>query len=393
MNSRRRFISIISGLIILFAASLLSADPLNSLAKKIASGARDLDNSKIAVLPFPFHDGRSSQGPSFISEQLTARLAEQKKLRLAERGQLEGVLRETTLQSSGGVDQDTVRQIGRILGVEGVVTGTLIEIDERHVEVVARLINAETGEVLVNASCETRRNWKEASSSRKMEQASAAPLSVPPVEEQRAASDSEIAASLPPPTPVSSSTPEPVATPLAPPPAATPTPRMRVADPIVLDTRGQGGLLDEDYDLLVSNWPTEVNQGGEDAQLMEGFRLLKLRDSSRAIGVFTLLERRYRKQPILRAVAKLGVSLCLFQQGRKSAAASQAESVAGFSASPAVSAAASFVLGRYAETFGRYKKARNHYLDVLRISPFQNRLVKAASVRLGRIEKNFLRGD
>ncbi len=369
------------------AVSPLSADPIGSLAKKISSAGKDLKSAKIAVLPFPYYDGRHSLGPTAVAERIVAGVLDRKDVAVVERARTENLIRELTWQSMGAVDQQMVRQVGRVLGVEAVVAGTLIELDARHVEVVAHLVLAETGEVLMSASCELKPFWKEAKAMPK----SSEPAAPEEPKDAEPPSDAAPAADFVPEAGVPDSTQQ-SETPAQPEAAAPPQPeiaRIRLQDPITLDTRGEGGLEHEDYDLLNSNWPDEVKQGGDRSQLLEGYRLLKLGDASRAIGIFTLLERRFRKQSALRGVARLGISLCQFQQGRKSAAAGLAGSVAGLTEHPAISAAARYILGRYAETFGRHRKARGHFLDAIRVSPFQTPLIKAAAARVKRLEAIF----
>ncbi len=359
------------------AVSTLSADPLLSLGKKMSSAAEDLRGAKVAVLPFAFYDGRPSLGPSAVSERVASGILGQQKVAVVERSRTESLIRELTWQSMGVVDQAMVRQAGRVLGVEGVVTGTLIDIDGRHVEVVAHLVSAESGKVLQTATCEVKQFWKEASAMQRGAASASAPAETPP----EAQSQSE--------TPSADASAGSSAQDAPPAPPEETAVKLRQLDPIILDTRGEGGLDGQDYDLLATNWPLDVKQAGENSQVLEGYRVLKAGDAARALGIFTLAEKRFKRQPALRAVARLGLSLCHFQKGRKSQAASLAGSVAGLSEYPGISAAAHYVLGRYAENFGRHKKARGHFLDAIRATPFQTPLVKACSVRVKRLEAIF----
>ena len=55
-------------------------DSLEKAAKKISAGAKKLSNRRVAVLPFPYHDGRASKGSTIISERMTTWLVQQKKM-------------------------------------------------------------------------------------------------------------------------------------------------------------------------------------------------------------------------------------------------------------------------------------------------------------------------
>lgn len=372
-------LSAVMGLSVAFllTAKALRADAFDSLAKDLARGGKRLERNKIAVLPFPYHDGRSTQGSNFIAERLVAALSENKKIEVLERVQLENMLREISFQRAGTIDQESARQIGRIIGVDGLVIGTLIDVDEDTVEINARLVATESGDVVASARQDIRRMWKEVQPKRTEETPpdpanAGEALNIPSA--QDAASAKNAAEST---ADVEQVSPELEAAPQKP---------QRVQAPIVLDTRGQARLTEEDYRILESNFSAELNRAREASQLYDGFRVLRTGDASRALGIFALLERRYKKQPRMRALARLGTSLCEFEMGRKGAAISGANSVAGETDYPSISAAAHFALARYAEIFGRVKEARNHYLDILRISPFQNTVVKAASERYNQLK-------
>lgn len=357
-------------------ANFLRADAFDSMAKDLARGGKRLERNKIAVLPFPYHDGRSTQGSNFIAERLVAALSENKKIEVLERVQLENMLREISFQRAGAIDQESARQIGRIIGVDGLVIGTLIDVDEDTVEINARLVATETGDVVASARQDIRRMWKEIQPKRTEETppdpANAGEALILPSGQDSAAANESASESTADVEEVSSELQAPAQKP------------QRLQAPVVLDTRGQARLTEEDYRILESNFSAELNRAREASQLYDGFRVLRTGDASRALGIFALLERRYRKQPRMRALARLGTSLCEFEMGRKGAAISGANSVAGETDYPAISAAAHFALARYAEIFGRAKEARSHYLDILRISPFQNTVVKAASDRYAR---------
>jgi len=137
----------------------VSADPLEKIAKKLSSGAAELQNKKVAVFPFPYHDGRETEGSTIISERLITKLVEQKKLQVVERSLLDKVLKELKLEASGAIDEQSAKQIGKVLGLDGIVSGTLIDLGGKEVEVNARLIKVETGEIIVAASGNVERLW------------------------------------------------------------------------------------------------------------------------------------------------------------------------------------------------------------------------------------------
>lgn len=149
-------------------ATFCSADAYNYLAGKISKGAKQLTNKKIAVLPFQYYDGRKSPGSTIVAEYLTTKIVEQGKLQVVERTLLNKVMEEMKLGKSGIIDQETTKEIGKILGVEAIVTGVLIEEDggdgfkkTETVDINTRLIKVETGDILVASSKKINKTWED----------------------------------------------------------------------------------------------------------------------------------------------------------------------------------------------------------------------------------------
>ena len=101
---------IFAAVLSIFALSqgVVFADTFDKVAKKISSGSKSLANRKVAVLPFPYHDGRESKGSTIVSERLVTKLVEIGKLDIIERSLLEKVLKELKLQASGAIDDNSI---------------------------------------------------------------------------------------------------------------------------------------------------------------------------------------------------------------------------------------------------------------------------------------------
>ena len=137
------------------------AASLKSLARKLGKGLKGEENKKVAVLNFPYPGGALSSGSTIVQERLTTHLAEAGKLDIIERNRLDAVLAEMKLEKSGIIDEKTTHEIGRVLGVAALVTGTLNDLPEGRTEVNARLIHAQTGKVLAAGMAEIDRTWKD----------------------------------------------------------------------------------------------------------------------------------------------------------------------------------------------------------------------------------------
>ncbi len=137
---------------------------------------------RIAVLDFEFAStgltNPGSDGPAKgISDLLTTRLVQSGKYIVVERSQIEKIIQEQNLGASGRLDSGTAAQIGRILGVDVVILGSItkfnveqkssggfgafgigVSVNENKanaiVALTARLVSTSTAEILAVAEGE-----------------------------------------------------------------------------------------------------------------------------------------------------------------------------------------------------------------------------------------------
>lgn len=136
-----------------------NADPLKKLSQKLEKGLAGQQNKKVAVLSFPYSDGGISKGSTIVQERFTTYLVENGKVEVIERNLLEKVLEEVKLGDMGFISPDTVKQLGTILGVGAIVTGTLNDLSQSKTEVNARIIQADTGKILAAGQTAFKRTW------------------------------------------------------------------------------------------------------------------------------------------------------------------------------------------------------------------------------------------
>ena len=134
---------------------------LEALAGQLGEGVKDRQDIKLAVLEFAYTSGKVSDGPVIIQERLTTLLAQNKKLTLIERNLLMKVLGELKLQASGTMDSEITRKLGKLLGADAVVTGTLNDTKDGKTEVNARVVEAESGRILAAAGASVRKTWQD----------------------------------------------------------------------------------------------------------------------------------------------------------------------------------------------------------------------------------------
>jgi TolB-like protein len=130
----------------------------------LVSPARaEFKKAKIAVLDFQLQGSQfeTKDMDKIVSEWLITGLVETGRFEVIERRLLEKLLEEHRLGMTGIAEPESVAQLGKILGVKVIVSGTILSFDN-IVEINARLINVETGSIIaaekVHAGSATRLN-------------------------------------------------------------------------------------------------------------------------------------------------------------------------------------------------------------------------------------------
>lgn len=157
---RRVIMAMMAAVVLAGPAEAWAADPLKRLAGKLEKGLKGEPARKVAVLGFPNTDGSSSEGAKIIQERLTTFLAEAGGVEVIERQLLQKLLDEKKLASTGLLDAKTSQEIGKILGVNALVTGTLNDVGGGKVEINARAIEADTGRILSAGQALVAATWK-----------------------------------------------------------------------------------------------------------------------------------------------------------------------------------------------------------------------------------------
>lgn len=116
----------------------------NEIAEKIAGN----EKKKIAVVDFTDLNGSVTELGRFSAEELSAALAVVgKKFEVVDRIHLKTILKEHKLSSTGLIDQKTVHKLGKLAGVDALVTGTLTPMGE-SVRITIKVLDIETATVI-----------------------------------------------------------------------------------------------------------------------------------------------------------------------------------------------------------------------------------------------------
>ncbi|MCX5790319.1 MAG: hypothetical protein NTX64_17700 [Elusimicrobia bacterium] len=131
------------------------------VAGELAHAAVKGHRRHVAVIPFRDTAGSSSRDGTIIAERLVAHLLENGSFDVVERTQLAAVVDELRLGATGGVDPAMAQRLGRFLGVEAIVTGSVVELVGHVTELHARLIDVETAKVLAASTGRVEKDWSD----------------------------------------------------------------------------------------------------------------------------------------------------------------------------------------------------------------------------------------
>jgi TolB-like protein len=110
----------------------------------------DFKKTKIAVLDFQMQGDQSASSKDMgkiVAEWLITGLVETGRFDVIERRLLEKLLEEQKLGVTGAIDPNSAAQLGKILGVKIIVSGTVTSL-EGYTEINARLINVDSASII-----------------------------------------------------------------------------------------------------------------------------------------------------------------------------------------------------------------------------------------------------
>jgi len=154
MKNVFRMIGIIAVIGSLLAVGCSSSPKAAAGGKKldqaIAEAAARIDadiqtGTKIALLNF---SSPSDQFSSYVLDELTANLLDTKKLTVVDRKEVDLIRSEFNFQFSGEVGDDSIQELGRMLGAQSIVSGSLTKIGDDY-RIVIRVLNVQSAAVAV----------------------------------------------------------------------------------------------------------------------------------------------------------------------------------------------------------------------------------------------------
>lgn len=124
---------------------------LQVLTDKIVLSLSQTKKSNIAVIEFSNLDGKITKLGKYIAEELITRLYLTQEFNVIERQLLNKVIQEHKLNLSGLIDVNSAQELGRLLGVDAIASGSVTDLG-KSIKVNARLISTQTGQIFSVAS-------------------------------------------------------------------------------------------------------------------------------------------------------------------------------------------------------------------------------------------------
>ena len=146
-------LAVVSGFLLLAGAEHAQSapaprpDPLVALADEFAARVTG-PRLRLAVLEFHYPDSKAGPASLAVQERLTTHLVQTAKFDVVERLHLARILAERKLERTGLVDSHTTQELGRLLGVQVVVVGSLTPVGATAVDVNARVVDVRSGQIL-----------------------------------------------------------------------------------------------------------------------------------------------------------------------------------------------------------------------------------------------------
>ena len=126
---------------------------ITALSEQIATKMGTKQKTTLVVADFTDLQGNVTDFGRFLSEEITTRFYGLEKYKVVERQRFNKIITEQNLNLSNGIEPISAKQIGKSLGVDTIVAGTITNLPQK-VRINARLFSTDTGEIFAVATTE-----------------------------------------------------------------------------------------------------------------------------------------------------------------------------------------------------------------------------------------------
>lgn len=124
---------------------------IDKLTNQMVEGIESQNKTTVAVIEFSNLNGSISAFGRFLAEKLISKLFETRRFKVIERNLLNKIIEEYELSQSGVTTPELAEQLGKLLGVEAIISGTVTDMGGGF-DVNARIIDTRTGGLMAAAS-------------------------------------------------------------------------------------------------------------------------------------------------------------------------------------------------------------------------------------------------
>lgn len=143
-----------------FAWLALMAVPLAAYESQIRDESRYLagqiaerGKTAVAVIDFTDLDGAVTHLGRFLAEELSVALAtDARSFRVVDRNHIRSLLKEHKMAADGLIDPQTARELGRIAGVDTLITASITPLGD-SVRLSIKVLDSESAQVIASSSC------------------------------------------------------------------------------------------------------------------------------------------------------------------------------------------------------------------------------------------------
>jgi hypothetical protein len=130
---------------------------IQELQPPVDKGKGNLKPLVIALADFITAEGRVTRLGRYVSGKITPYFTRSALFSVQERALIDTVIQEHTFQASPFVDEDSAQQVGKLLGAEAVITGTISQLGDAYY-INAKAIGVTKGDVLASIDVEIKNN-------------------------------------------------------------------------------------------------------------------------------------------------------------------------------------------------------------------------------------------
>ncbi|MBX3722979.1 MAG: hypothetical protein KF713_14150 [Turneriella sp.] len=156
MKRKSRFLLLGS----LFLTGQLAADSAKDISRELTEGLAQGNKLRLAVLPLEYRGRQGHPQGRQMADELTYWFVKSAKATVVERAMVDKILQELAFQQTGAIDNKQAQQLGRGLGAQALVVGTITDLENHRASIQTRIILTETFEVIAVSKIEIRRDWE-----------------------------------------------------------------------------------------------------------------------------------------------------------------------------------------------------------------------------------------